>query len=297
MIRDKIVFSVSCKLQELLLRESNVDLKKATEICRTFKITLGAKKEMSPPSEGCPINKIEAQHQRKQNNAIKPHQKNGSRVLQECKFCGQSNEAAKTQCPARGKTCNYSKGRNHFEVKCKKVNLLDPERASDKCDEQWLAVIGADHKCVTVLMQVNGREVRFQLDSGADVNTICQKFVKKSQLKSTFQKLIMWNKTKVTPLGQVTLGILNPKNTQLCKADFIVVPNYFSVLLGLKTVQEMGLFTINKENFIAEVTSDTSHLGNLGKAKLHVNSNVAPTALPSQNLPFAFQEDVKQELD
>ena len=37
MIRDKIVFSVSSKLQELLLHESNLDLKKATEICHTEK--------------------------------------------------------------------------------------------------------------------------------------------------------------------------------------------------------------------------------------------------------------------
>ena len=67
MIRDKIVFSVSGKLEELLLRDSNLDLKKATEICRVFKITSWAKKEMSPPSEGYPIDKIEAQHQKKQN--------------------------------------------------------------------------------------------------------------------------------------------------------------------------------------------------------------------------------------
>ena len=57
----------------------------------------------------------------------------------------------------------------------RRVNLLNAERDSDKCDEQWLAVVGADHKRVTALMQVNSCEVRFQLDSGADVNTICQK--------------------------------------------------------------------------------------------------------------------------
>ena len=44
MIRDKIVFSVFGKLQELLLRESNLDLKKAREICRAFEITSRAKK-------------------------------------------------------------------------------------------------------------------------------------------------------------------------------------------------------------------------------------------------------------
>ena len=62
MIRDKIVFSVSNKLQELLLHESNLDLKKATEICCTCEITSQAKKETSPPREGYPIDKIEAQH-------------------------------------------------------------------------------------------------------------------------------------------------------------------------------------------------------------------------------------------
>ena len=59
----------------------------------------------------------------------------------------------------------------------------------------------------------------------------------------------------------------------------------------------MALFTINKENFIAEVTSDTSQLRNLGKAKLQINSNVTPRALPCRNFPFAFQGDVKNELD
>ena len=120
---------------------------------------------MSPPSERYSIDKIEAQHQQEQNNAVKPQQKDGPYVLNERKFCGQSHEAARTQCPAWGKTCNYCKGRNHFEVKCKKVNLLSAGRDSDECDGQWLAVVGADHKRVTALMQVNGCEVRFQLDS------------------------------------------------------------------------------------------------------------------------------------
>ena len=35
---------------------------------------------------------------------------------------------------------------------------------------------------VTALMHVNGYDVHFQLDSGADVNIICAKFVKKNQI-------------------------------------------------------------------------------------------------------------------
>ena len=81
------------------------------------------------------------------------------------------------------------------------------------------------------------------------------------------------------------------------EADFVVVPNDFSCLLGLKTVQAMVLFTINDDNFIAQVSSDTNLLGNLGEAQLHVNPEVPPTALPCRKLPLALQEDVKQELE
>ena len=47
MIRDKIVFSVTGKQQELLLCETKLDLKKAIEICRAYEITSRNKKEMS----------------------------------------------------------------------------------------------------------------------------------------------------------------------------------------------------------------------------------------------------------
>ena len=57
----------------------------------------------------------------------------------------------------------------------------------------------------------------------------------------------MWNKSKATPLRQVTLEKLNPKNTQVSEADFIVVPDDFSCLLGLKTVQEMELYHKQRE--------------------------------------------------
>ena len=58
-------------------------------------------------------------------------------------------------------------------------------------------------------MEVNNCKVRFQLDSGADVNTICQKYVKRAQVSKTTQKLIMWNKTKCVPLGEARLEVIN----------------------------------------------------------------------------------------
>ena len=56
-------------------------------------------------------------------------------------------------------------------------------------------------------MIVNGCEISFQLDSGADVNTIQQKYVKKEQVVPSTQNLIMWNGTKCKPLGETTLPL------------------------------------------------------------------------------------------
>ena len=169
---------------------------------------------MNASSEAQKIDKVGVQSRSKQKFPVKPQQKYTPRILKECNFCDKSHEAVKTKCPAWGKTCKYCKGRNHFDVKCKKVHSLNAESDLTDSDEQWLAIVVTNqNKGVTALMQVNSCccEVRFQLDSGADVNTICQKFVKKSQVKPTSQKLIMWNKSKLIPLGETTLELFNSK--------------------------------------------------------------------------------------
>jgi hypothetical protein len=52
--------------------------------------------------------------------------------------------------------------------------------AIDAVSEKYISVVEANvDKKVTALMKVNDCEVRFQLDSAADVNTICKKFVRK----------------------------------------------------------------------------------------------------------------------
>lgn len=137
---------------------------------------------------------------------------NTRRLIKDCNFCGLTHETSKFKCPAWGKVCSSCKGKNHFKVKCKKVHLVDVESDCDDPDFKWLAAVKSksDNR-VTALMQVNGHDIRFQLDSGADVNTICSKFVKKDQIRPTNETLMMWNKSKVKPLGKVTLRVKNPR--------------------------------------------------------------------------------------
>ena len=62
MLRDKIVFTVTGKLQELILREDNLTLDKAVKICRTFEQPNRQVKEFREsttlPSSSTSVNKI-----------------------------------------------------------------------------------------------------------------------------------------------------------------------------------------------------------------------------------------------
>ena len=321
MIRDKIVFTVSGKLQELLLRESEkLDLKRTIEICRSYELSLQQAKEISSGSKSGPrmnINKlIPNQHKPKKPPATATNSvpsrttlaasyKPPGRTLsqhtysKECKFCGYKHKFGRDTCPAWGKTCEVCHKKNHFKRKCPNSKLHSVEKEEEFDETEWLKHIslkGQDH--VTALMIVNDCEIRFQLDSGADVNTIKQKFVKKEQVKPTTQSLIMWNKSRCKPLGETTLPVTNPRTDEITDVKFIVVQNDFNCLLGLNTVKSMGLITVNDQRFIARVETEIqSDLGDLGVTHLYTDPNVKPKTLPCRRIPVALVDQVKQEIE
>ena len=253
-----------------------------------------------------PIHTVE--EKKKQNGRMKksenssakgatPRQKNDKTMKKKpCSFCGYSHEPKKEKCPAYGKKCDFCHGRNHFKSRCKKINALERCDNSDREeDEFWLSIVQAEKRSqVTATMTVNEKNVKFQVDTGAEINTINQKFVRKTQVKKRNTKLRMWNKSIVHSIGEAELKVTNPMNGKTYEVTFVIVPNEFQSLLGLKTVQALGLVTINSENFIRQVTRD---LGDLGEVKLKIDKNASPKALLAWNIPIAIKDQVKAELD
>ncbi|CAH3046425.1 unnamed protein product, partial [Porites lobata] len=112
----------------------------------------------------------------------------------------------------------------------------------------------------------------------SDVNTICQKHVRQHQVSPTTVHLNMWNNTSLKPQGETRLKVKNPHTSSESEIKFIVVPNGFTNLLGLNTIQELGFITINKECFISQVS--TQQLGDLGEATLRIDESVPSKVLP-----------------
>ena len=218
-------------------------------------------------------------------------------TITDCNFCGGSHEKLKFKCPAWGQTCSNCKGRHHFSKKCKKpkVHSIEGNSTLQDSDEEtkWLAAVstGKDDR-IYAKMKVNECTVQFQVDSGANVNTICQKYVKRSQVSGSKCKLYMWNNDQQKVLGEAVLKVYNPATKKNHDVNFSVVENHLQPLLGAQMSKEMCLITVNEENFIASVSQ--SDLGDLGEASLVVDPTVPPKALPCRKVPFALQEEVKK---
>ena len=308
-LRDKIVFTTTGRLQEALLRESSLTLKLAIDLCHSYEATKKSAHEMGATARESVVQNV-SQHRPARKGKVPQsasarhdsHETKSDDCV-DCLFCGRRHTRNRRQCPAWNKTCAKCGGRNHF-AKCCRKNIASVTHDASNCpdsdddsDTAWLAAIDVHAKHLTAQMEVNGCTVRFQLDSAADVNTLCQRYVKRDQVKPTSVKLTMWNKTVLTPLGEVSLMMTNPKTGTAQEVQFIVVPNKYRNLLGLDTVQNMKLLHVDREAFLATVTTENEQLGDLGETKLTVTEKVAPKALPSRSIPLAMQADVKEELD
>ena len=188
MMRDKIVFTVTGKLQELLFRVDVLTLEKAVKVYRAHEQSNSSSSatKVSKVSQKLPLTK-----KSEGDNRHKKKDSEGMNV--NCNFCGFKHESNKEKCPAWGKTCDRCKGRNHFKAKCKKVHAVTHFQG-DSCDyvDQWL--MAGKEGFVNATLTVNEQDVQFQLDSAADVNTICQKYVRKHQVFPTKVRLNLWVK-------------------------------------------------------------------------------------------------------
>ena len=106
----------------------------------------------------------------------------------------------------------------------------------------------------------------------------------------------MWNKTSVKPKGEAILDVYNPQNATSHAVKFMVVNDSLNCLLGVETVQDMNLISVNAQCFIAKIVSDDD-LGNLGVTSLCVDRSVRPKVLPCRNIPIAIRQNVKNTLD
>ena len=258
-MRDRIVLGIHDKeTQNCLLREPQLTLDRCIAMCKTAELARVQMNALNPVSS---VNKLSSERGRKSAENVRSSGKRhygkprartadeNDHAVMDCKFCGRMHPMRKNNCPAWGKTCSKCGGENHFSVRCTgkiKVHAVELTSDDDEDEDNFLLnVSGNTKQQLTAKLAVNSTPIRFLLDTGADLNTVCQRFVKPEDICPTTGKLIMWKNTHVKPIGEATLTVQNVRTGEHHSADFIIVPNDPKCLLGCKTLTDMRLITVN----------------------------------------------------
>ena len=313
-LKDRIVIGIRDKnTQRLLLRERELTLKKAIDLCHAAEDALKQGQAMKPASDA--INKVKL--------SSKSYSSDVSQN-KSCLFCSKTHVFKKELCPAFGKTCNDCKKPNHFagSVKCqmKNVRMLNHDVVDSDSDDQGDVVpnyyfIGSldDHSLSSetrafAKLSISNQLVNFQLDPGSEVDTICEKFVHPSNIKKSSKILRSWDGGKSQVIGECYLPVKNPKNDKSYHIKFVVVPNDRTCLIGLKTCERLNFVTLNKSEYVVgslceqelENQYPTVFDGRLGKFEgkvtLRLREGAVPKILPARNIPFAMKDEVNEEL-
>ena len=268
-LRDKILFGVAdSRIQERLLREADLNLKRTLEICHAAE---ASKQQIAAMSgEGVkdmhPLSRQKSRYQQNRytgdRSQTKDEQKNvqpSSNMVKDCRFCGASHE--KRQCKAYGQICNKCQGRNHFSSVCKgggfrrQVYTLEDEAGNKGAASDGIAEnnnlflgsleIGAISKEERWHENVDicGLIVNAKLDTGAEGNvvplSVYIKMIQAPTLQKTNTILRAYGDTDIKPLGVVSLPCKTSKGVQ--SEQVFYVTSSGKPILGQDAVTELGL--------------------------------------------------------
>ena len=331
-LRDRIVLGIRDSLvQTELLKVRNLTLAKCIDICKASE-NASLKNKAFRPENATSVNKVNLT---KKGQSLKPKFSHVSdmsdSVVKECYFCPKKHEMKKEKCPAYGKKCSNCSQLNHFACKCpnskekksgkskkpqkssksksssSKVNQVLDSSSSLSSDDEWIYTCSTDEssKDVKCKMLIGGKDVTFQIDTGASINTLPLKYAK--NLKQTDKVVSTWNKSKQIPVGTCRRKIVNPRNNKKYSVEFVVFEDNFTPLLGLKASTQMDLIDVCHDNFervhSANVENNFKDVlkGNLGKFSgkqhLNVDESVQPVIMPDRRVPISLRPKLKAELD
>lgn len=281
LIRDRIVCGIQNEnVRKQMLKERNLTLERAVELCQIDEITVERIKEMNI--------KQEVDEVRTTTKKVKGRQ---------CRKCGKSHGYGK--CPAYGSQCNYCSGYNHYSEMCwlkekqryggREQTLRNESRGKDKGhkyenQKTWkhgmkkkkyrkvyelvddsesesdqeksyyidsIEVPSIEDEAHTQL-KLNNMNVKVKIDTGAKISVMKEETLKKIKEDAEINEdaaitIKAYGGDKFSTLGTAEL-VCNHRSTE-CIIVFHVIPKHRpgTTLLGLNDCLKLGLVQLSKE--------------------------------------------------
>ena len=210
MIRDQIVCGIyDEKARADILKLEDPTLEKVEKVCRAHEATgiqMQAFKEGTSNSSDSvhAVKKFVHRTNAKTSKFAKGMPQKST--VPKCRYCGGGHERKREACPAWKQTCSKCKKQNHFAAVCKSSKVV-AGLAVDSDDETILAIQSSQPSSIHTFLTVNGKSVKFQVDSGAAVDVIPAKHVNAQQIEPCKTTLRTWNGSKVRCWGKAQLEV------------------------------------------------------------------------------------------
>jgi hypothetical protein len=290
LIRDKVVLSCpDARLQERLLRESDLSLAKAIDLCHAAEAT---HQQLRAIKAGTDLTTA-AQTV----SAITTSSSAGP-VQKKCGNCG--GQHAHKSCPAYGKTCHNCEKMNHFASCCRsrqqnggsdgkphhKGKKYKPRNRSQSrsdnragaasvhtadvdshCDSLYIGQLSVDAidsgtsgrhgNSWMKMLHIQGADINCKLDSGAQANVMSRVTYEGLQqppaMRPTSSSLVAYNNNRIKPLGVATLAVdVRGTSHQL---EFYIVSHDAATIIGLPSCTQLDF--IRRVDAVSAPTSPT----------------------------------------
>ncbi|XP_021374310.1 uncharacterized protein K02A2.6-like [Mizuhopecten yessoensis] len=243
-----------------------------------------------------------------------------------CGSCGFTHDSGK--CPAKGSTCNYCKGQDHWKKMCRKRlrNKVHSIQSDEyETDDDELLTINTttvtdvsviDDKWVTTL-NINGEDVKFRIDTGARVSMLTKNQIDNMSgnrhIKDSHRTLKSFSNHRIKPVGSVILPVKYCSRKDEINFEIVDIDQE-NIISGDSTVL-LGLLQVPPDNSLStdpvlvlsstpaedELTRDFPDLvkttGTLpGEYSLSIDKSAEGVIHPVRKLPAAIKPKAIEKL-
>ena len=308
LIRDRIICGIICdRTRARLLKEGELTLQKALDICRANEATTTQLKTLSSSatSKETHYQEVLAIQKRYQSDNPKP----------QCDKCGNRHYRHQP-CPAQGVECYNCGRRNHFAKVCRSRTITKYQKkihsvthdGSDTSDDLFIGMV----KCATtklpdwkVTLLINNHRMCFKIDTGAQCNVISrQKYHQLSSmpLQQSHARLVAFGGQRLNACGKVTMNCQHKGKRH--PVVFEVIDHDTPNILGLKTcvelnlVQRMDAIDNHHVDILDRYSDVFEGLGCITDASYHikVDESAQPVVHPPRKVPVTLRPKIQQEL-
>lgn len=329
MVRDRIVFGIhSAKVREKLLNVgSELTLDRAIDVARAYELAQAQIKSFGGATSSAHEQIVHAVHRHAQRAHPKTewteraHKTSDADARRNCGYCGNRIHEDGEYCPARGKQCTKCAKWNHFAKVCragsfKKKSVhevsMRPE-SGEESDELYVDTVTdrrfaeTEQAFADIKVGKQGTELKFKLDTGAQVNVIplreYDSLKDECKIQPTSRRLTGYGGEKLAVKGTCTLRCRYKERDMLL--DFYIVDTQAPPVLGLQACLYMDLIKlvlsvtapIDKQTIMEEYRDVFKGIGLFpGECHIHIDPAATPVVCPLRRTPLALRSRLKEEL-